>query len=85
LITTMKFITINPDAYVDMRKGLTFEALGFWLDLVTCCNGHDSLPNDDHAIGAMLGTDVRVVRRLKRELVKAGVVKPRLGVNGGAS
>lgn len=85
MITTKKFITIDPDAYLSARNGVGYEALGFWLDLVCHCNGHDSLPDDDQAIGTMLGTDVRIVRRLKKQLVDAGLIKARIGVNGGAA
>lgn len=77
-------IVIDPPAYIEMREGISLEARGFWLDLLTLCNGHDSIPDNDQSISTLLNLDPRVVRRLKAELIKAGVLRAHLGVKGGA-
>jgi hypothetical protein len=83
MIARKKLITIDPDNDALNRKGLSFQAPGCWLDLAAHCNSHDSLPDDDQSIGTLPGTDVRVVRRLKKELAEAGMIQTRFGVKRG--
>lgn len=81
-IASRSMIVLDPDGLMDVRGAVSYEAMGFWLDLVMLANGHDSFPDDDVSISTLLGTDIRIVRRLKKELVEAGMIKPRFGVRG---
>lgn len=84
MIETKSVITIDPAAYRRQAKKLSHEAKGFWLDILTCGADTGSLPSCDHELGALVGCDVRKVRRLKAELVKHKMLQGRFGLRGAA-
>jgi hypothetical protein len=78
--STRTLITIDPVVYRDRFGKLSHECKGFWLDLMS--HGITTIPACEEQLGALLKCDVRKVRRLRDELVTAGILESRFGVKG---
>lgn len=85
MISHKNVITIDPAIYRERFKALSHEAKGFWLDLMAAgCGSAAAIPACEEKLGHMIGCDVRKVRRLRDELVAAGILEARFGVKGAA-
>ena len=71
----MKFYKREPDNFAGGVGELTLEQIGAYTLLIDLLYARDGLvPNDDAKVSLMLHLDIRLWRRMKRELIAAGKV-----------
>jgi uncharacterized protein YdaU (DUF1376 family) len=71
----MKFYKREPDNFAGGVAELTLEQIGAYTLLIDLLYARDGLvPNDDASVARMLHLDIRLWRRMKRELMAAGKV-----------
>jgi uncharacterized protein YdaU (DUF1376 family) len=71
----VKFYKREPDNFAGGVGELTLEQIGAYTLLIDLLYARDGLvPNDDLRVAGMLHLDIRLWRRMKRELIAAGKV-----------
>jgi len=71
----MKFYKREPDNFAGGVGELSLEQIGAYTLLIDLLYARDGLvPDDDIKVSAMLHLDIRLWRRMKRELITAGKV-----------